>query len=224
MRSVGIDPGSRHVAITVIDVDAFGAEYVNFADLDVGEQIDDPALARIRLSAATFLFANVPDPADSIVTVERVKEVHKVRRFDPAGGKIEGVSVKMIAYMLASEWIGGEIASAARSMFGEHAHRIGTCGRSEWSRAIVKHRATDNDVAKVVTAAIKGWPKRSNAHHRDGGGIALFGANRWRVNPPSKEAIRSMIHADAKRLPAFGGEDDDRSFPSGPCADPPGTV
>lgn len=218
MRAIGVDPGSRRIAISAIDVSDRCIEYVNAITIEVDEgELNDRALARVRRSAAAALFTNATEHADTIVTVERV--LHAYPR--------EGMSAKMATAMVHTEWIGGLISSAAYSLFGEEwADHVGTCGALEWRRAIVKHRATDHDVAQVITNGIRGWPKRSNAHVRDAAGIALYGAKRWALRA-GKSEIRAALHADARSLPVFSSADDigeDRSYFAGPSEAVPGTV
>lgn len=59
----------------------------------------------------------------------------------------------------------------------------------EWRGSVLgKPNASDQAIAVVVPRLVRGWPKRSNVHERDAGGLALAVA--WRRASMSRAALR----------------------------------
>lgn len=112
--------------------------------------------------------------APLVVTVERVDKVIPRARF---GGS-------MGTGLVRAAWIGGEIASLARAVFGPES--VYTVSEEHWREALIggtpaKGMSEDQMIARLIPMVVEGWPDTSNNHNRDSGGIAYWGINRVRM-------------------------------------------
>lgn len=204
MKVIGIDPGSRKIGMTAIDAaNPARPVYVDSDTYDIGTEVTDETIAAARAYVVRWIYGRIDDlhcVYEWIVCVERTLRVYPR---DSASGHFNASQATELVH---SEWIGGEIASAARTIFGEkQGEHVSTVGSLEWRAGVVLRGATDADIARVVSGAVRGWPNgrklRDNKHTRDAAGVAMLASR--------KHAIAARMTPAAK-LAAFSAEHDPR--------------
>lgn len=195
MISIGVDTG-LNCAFTWLDCLAPSRpEFLGTRTLDVGhrvplakprrfrdgrtqteETIVDSNDFRILYDTALALFVSVKSHGlPCIVTVEAVDKIKPRARL--------GKSMAMATSLNVSSRIAGEVAGAARCVFGSDV--VSYEPEDVWRSAIIgkgRHEDEDKAVERVIKATVIGWPSKSNVHARDGGGIALYGARRAQLS------------------------------------------
>ena len=169
VRVLGIDPGAT-IGWGILDVGPRVAHFVLCGDFSARTDVELlAALAELERLAV----AHVP----AVVAVERVVDVHGCERM--GSGYAEGLA--------RSNWVGGEIAGLARAMANQDRRagrprplQVATVAATCWRSVLVGSRsATDARVAQMIRLRVPTWPAVSNAHQRDGAGVALWaGLNR----------------------------------------------
>ena len=176
MLSLGVDPGSRWTACTILKVPREGrARYIATIVIDVADGVDRAVVAVERL-------AKLYEP--DVLAVERVDEVHAtIGRFDG----------RRATELVRAAWVGGRVADRL-SGYG----RVATFSAAEWRRHWIepvspKERSvrksqgervdTDKVVKALVEQLVQGWPgkilgikAKEMCHARDACCVALFGA------------------------------------------------
>lgn len=204
MISVGWDTGLTN-ACTVLDVPPWDARpsFVSTRTIAIGHKV---ALAKPRRlkgkgkggkEGREQTHETVIDDDDLIefwgearCVLEYIKAtsappfVVTVERADKAIAR-HGFGSNMGTGIVRASWLGGEIASIARSIFG--ARNVWTVNEEKWRNALIggapraRDEKEDHVIARVLPSAISGWPESSNNHNRDSGGVAVFGARRYRM-------------------------------------------
>lgn len=185
MIVIGWDTGSGHVGRCKLEVTRASAVYVFADEINVGHKVPlkrprvrkngavqteelvmtEADIASFYGVASSYLRLSVED--GSLCVVERRERVHAIK------GK--PVSTTQATQLKTADWLGGEIASAARGM-GYGVHLIPP---EEWRKALTGNiHASNAEISEAVSLSIDGWPKRSNPHMRDAAGMALYCARR----------------------------------------------
>jgi len=148
---LGLDPGST-IGVCVLDVGAHQASLVSATCWN--EDADEILSSKLR----ELLWQS---PRPELVAIERVYDVHGSARM--GSSYAQGLAL--------SNWIGGLLAGVARSQ----GVRVVTPPAGTWRKALCgSPRATDAQVKQMVRLRVPDWPARSNAHERDGAGVALW--------------------------------------------------
>ena len=129
-----------------------------------------------------------------LVGLERVLNVH------PKDG---GIGASMASHLLRAAEITGEIRNEARHC----GCPVNWCQAREWRKVIVgKANAEPARITAAIKLRIPGWPRVSNGHERDGGGVALWTGltaeiREWAVDKAEEEDEQEKKHV---RLAARG--------------------
>jgi hypothetical protein len=159
-RVLGIDPGTSKHGYCLIDVT------IRTAPIWVeGGHSDEPFM---------LLDAYDDDHRSSLlVVVEEPRGILHV----PSGDIREMQSRAQC--LMGTSWLGGEIYGYARAL-GFPCLKV---GQNEWRTALIgqprKGETSDHRVEAELKRICRQFPKRSNVHARDAGGIAIVGARMW---------------------------------------------
>lgn len=149
MIIMGIDPGASVSAVTTLRAYFNGAFGLNFLAC---EEVENELLPRY-VQIAQF----------DVLGIER-----------PSGYAYSGPAV--VAALLDTAHAAG-MARAAYEITRDVRQGLSEVPAPEWRRWIVgKPNASNAEVAVAVKARIPSWPKQSNNHERDAGGMAIYAA------------------------------------------------
>lgn len=153
---LGLDPGSSSTGWALVDTRGGAGRPIITTYLDAG------AVASTAEMVAGLLSMYSPDA----VAVEKLEGI-------AYASKGPGI----VAGLVSSAHAAGVIVGVA-SALGHHVEQLTA---RDWRRLVLgQPAATDQQIARVIPTLVRGWPKRSNVHERDAGGVAL--AIAWRRN------------------------------------------
>ena len=146
IRILGIDPGPKQCGFASLYLDDGN---VRFGSVDI---VQSNHLDVARWMGSLFSW--------DIVAIERPRGI----AFNAKGGGV-------VPALMDTAFVAGLCAGIAGN------RTVVTATANEWRKAIVgKAAATDAQVKVAISRLVKGWPTRSNSHHRDAAGIACFAA------------------------------------------------
>lgn len=161
MIITGFDPGSNKTGWCSLDVRGGGTVPVEATFFEAGIVASEP------YELAELLRALKPE----VVAIE------KLEGFAFGGGKGPGV----VSALVASSRVAGMLSGLAYAAQIEAVEMTALV----WRKLVIGNAsAKDVQIADVVPARVHGWPKRSNAHTRDAGGVALATALRLNGRRP----------------------------------------
>ncbi len=156
MKALAFDPGA-HCGWTAARQEKLGhlpeALGVGVLDRGVAEGRDDRVAEALEL-----LMRFKPD----VVFVETVNFVYAR----------EGFGADMGGHLVRAARLGGRLYQLAE----DHGFPVAEVAAERWRKCIVGNaRAENSQIKQVVLVRYGNWPKVSNNHERDGGGLCLFG-------------------------------------------------
>lgn len=179
MKGMSFDTG-KHCAWTAGRLDMPGArvELLGCGELDRGfDQGRDDRVAE----ALDLLVRFEPD----IVFVETVFDVFER----------EGLTANMAGHLVRAARLGGRIYQLAE----DHGFRAEEIAAETWRLRIVGKRSPENrEITPVVKLRFLNWPKSSNNHERDAGGLLAYGLDKALREQLVLPMVRA-VEARAKR-------------------------
>lgn len=152
---LGIDPGSKQS----------GFAYLNGTEEGGTWRYDFVRTGRLENDKVRDL---VTGTHWDVLAIERVQGLVYSSKGNGASG-----------HLIETADFAGELRGTGRTIarFGDGSKRVTSFTAREWRKAIVgKPNPENREVTPVVLRMVNGWPKRSNNHERDAGGVAIFGA------------------------------------------------
>ncbi len=156
MIVAGLDPGSRWVAWTTLDVDGDLARFVSTETIEI-----DAARPEHVRNVVRVLRRRAPE----LVGVERVERVNAR----------PGMGSTMATGLLLAHGLGQRCGQA----FEDDRRRVVDVTAEQWHEHFFDARAVAGAAIKaLIVGRVTGWPKLSNEHERDAAAIALYAASR----------------------------------------------
>jgi len=181
VRICGIDAGSAHLGISILDVSASGAKYVAAMTLPVGEKVPlkkPRGEVTTRHSVTAKHLDAIREQVVSIlqkndvkhVAIEHVESVHFGAGDAMAGGGASSMATALIRTSLVDETI---------RMGCMHAEiDVRHVSAASWRAKVVGRKKRGGAGAELIPQAIEakiaGWPRTSDPHERDAAGVALW--------------------------------------------------
>lgn len=107
----------------------------------------------------------------------------------------EGFGPDMAGNLVRASRLGGRIYQLSE----DHGYPTAEVSAEQWRKAIVgKASPENNEITPVIMARYLNWPKRSNNHERDAGGLLAFGLDavlRTRARIITSALLRSIFTA-----------------------------
>jgi len=144
--------------------------------IDPGPSAHGWALLRVLdLQTAEWLALGVdkPDWYDALTLASFAVRPELVAIERPAGG---GYSPATVPPLLETAYQAGILAGRALAAGLD----VSPLCAADWRREVVgRGNAEDAAIKDAVLRLVTGWPKKSNAHHRDAAGVALAAGWAW---------------------------------------------
>ncbi len=200
VRTLGIDPGTAHVAAFIVDGIAAPFSFVASEIYSVGRDIElatprvspsgrvkthrhevtDEDLSELAAQIVALVLEHRPD----IVRVERMTHVHA------------GTAFGALADLTRSQWVGGFLAGAVA------AHAVVQSVSSRRWRNQLRRACDGPDYRQQLAASVDIWPEASGkdmAHIRDAAGVAIYRPDEVRKTTSARRAHRDTARSNRAR-------------------------
>ena len=210
--SAGIDPGSRYVALAIGEGERAPLALRMLHTFEAGEvvQLAKPKIVQLALGGSytittkrVLTTANVRRLAQEVVAAMVARNVKRltIEHVDDAhfsDGNVEAASA-IATHLIRNMWVETEIAVRSEQA-GIEVVRVGA---STWRAKVAGSASAGADRDERIPIALRegysNWPRETNEHERDAGGILLHGALPESVTKLRERNARVPVSAGRKR-------------------------